>query len=76
MTGISQFEVKVAPPGGRDLVSTFFERTVYGTRALGSDLLVLEPPDHLDCRVVRREVEVYFRMIERRHPGVSVSFAD
>jgi hypothetical protein len=76
MCDTSRLEVKVARPADLDIVSTFFGRTVYGARRVGPDRLELDPPEDLECRVMRREVEVYLRMIERWHPGVSVSFAD
>jgi hypothetical protein len=76
MCDTTRLEIRVAPPAGLETVSSFFRRTVYSGRRLGADRLALDAPDDLDCRLMRRELEVYFRMIERRHPGVSVSFAD
>jgi hypothetical protein len=73
--GVSPLKIRVARPGDVQTVVRFFERTVYGIRRVGDDTLLLTPPGNRGHTAARREVEIYLRMLERRHPGVDVSVA-
>lgn len=73
--GDSQLQIRVARPDDLQTVVRFFERTAYGSRRVGADVIVLTAPAKTSGVIARREVEIYLGLLERRHPGLGASLA-
>ena len=66
-------QITVEQAANVDQVVEFFEGTAYAPRRFDGRTVTLFPPDRISVGLARREVEIYLRVLERVHPGVSAS---
>jgi hypothetical protein len=66
-------QVTVEQAANVDRVVEFFEGTAYAPRRFDESTVTLFPPDRISVGLARREVEIYLRVLQRVHPGVSAS---
>jgi hypothetical protein len=68
-----QLEIRVDRPADLDRVVEFFERSAYAPEPVDERTIALTPPEALDLRLARRELEIYLRILGRVHPGVAAT---
>jgi len=70
-----QLQITLSRSADIDRVVEFFEGSAYKPAPIDDHTIALIPPESVRMELARREVEIYLRVLERVHEGVSASLA-
>jgi hypothetical protein len=70
-----QLQITLNRPADIDRVVEFFEGSAYKPAPIDDHTIALTPPEDVRIELARREVEIYLRVLQRVHEGVSASLA-